>query len=96
MIVRIEGEELVVRVTLDAIAHNTKFGPALDGIAYDADGEPRRIDIIDLRAWAKGVAQELRRDSEDGTTLLHLAFDKAIINAFEAGADGIRIDGVTD
>jgi hypothetical protein len=44
-------------------------------------------------AFAADIARELERDEEDGTTLLHRAFDKAASEAVEGGSEAA---GLTD
>ena len=47
---------------------------------------------IEDKVFIKDVVNELTNEAEDGTTLLHQTFDKAIENAIENGSEGIEIE----
>lgn len=96
MDVKIEGNALVIRIDFDHLATATFLSPAVEAHAYDDQGEERDIKITDKAVWAKEVCRELNRDAEDGTTLVHLMFDKAFEQAIEGGAEGIHIPGLDD
>lgn len=51
--------------------------------------EVRQI-ITDASAFMQAVLDELNRDDEQGSTLIHAMFDKAINEAIEQGAEGIE------
>ncbi|MFV3077488.1 hypothetical protein [Niveispirillum fermenti] len=94
MNIKIEGDALIVRVPLDALATATELCPALDDLAFDDYGKPREIKVTDHKVWAGEVLCELTAEREDGTNLLDRAFDRAIRNAVDAGARGISITGI--
>lgn len=96
MKVEIEDGELVIRVSLGALALATTLSPGLSDVAYDDEGEERTITITDPVAWAGEVRSALLREEEDGTTLVHRMLDQAFSNALESGGEGIHIPGVTD
>jgi hypothetical protein len=88
-IVTIEGDELVIRLNRQTLTTATEHCPSL--IRYmEEEAHFSEVRVTDHAAWLKEVAAELRREAEDGTTLVHLMFDKAFFRAAENGADGIE------
>jgi hypothetical protein len=51
----------------------------------------QRYKVTDADAFAKELCYRLNEEDEQGTTLVHRMFDKAIINAIEWGAEGIDL-----
>lgn len=51
------------------------------------------LKITDKEAFAKAVLHELRREEEDGTTLVHRMLDKAMLRAIEQGCEGVELKG---
>lgn len=86
---RIEGDELVIRLPLDALVTATEACPALYG-----DEQPPKV--TDRAVWAREVVCELNREAEDGTTLVHIMFDTAFEQAADQGAEGILFPGNDD
>lgn len=80
----IEGEEIVIRVPLSAL-------PAAAKVAWDeAFGfEEHTFAVDDVNTFAAEFVRELNAEDEEGTTLIHVALDKAAVNAVENGAEGI-------
>lgn len=87
---KIEGDEVVIRLPMDALVTATEACPAFEPIE---DSTPK---VTDPREWMKSVVDELNGEEEDGTTLVHLMFDKAFERAADQGAEGIRFDGDDD
>ena len=56
---------------------------------YDTEKDESIYKASDITAFANSVVYELLDEEEDGTTLVHLMFDKAFNNALERGAQGI-------
>lgn len=83
----IEGDEIVVRVPISSLPHAAS-------VAWDEEYgfEDHSLRIDDLDEFAKSFVQYLNDEAEDGTTVLHEAFDKAIVKATEQGAFGIASD----
>lgn len=80
--------ELVIRVTVSLLAHAVKHDPELQ--IYDDDlGEFFGPEVTDEVKWATEICRALCSEDEDGTTLVHQMLDKAAIEAFEMGAEGI-------
>lgn len=88
--VSIEDGELVIRIGFETLAFAVQHDPQL--IIYDAAmGEFFAPEVTDEAVWAKEVCRALEREEEDGTTLVHLMLDKAVMQAFESGAEGIKL-----
>jgi hypothetical protein len=64
-----------------------------DNVSDDGDGKVWSVDQRHGADFAIDVAQELRSEEEDGTTLVHLMLDKAILAAIENGSQ--FVDEVT-
>jgi hypothetical protein len=78
----IEGTEVVIRIPLTALPHAAE-------VAWNDAYERHGLFVEDVEAFAKEFVRYLNDEDEEGTTVLHLAFDKAVINATEQGAFGI-------
>lgn len=72
---------LSVTIGLGVLAHAIKYMPG-----WDASYIPDPAD--NFAEFGKAMVSALEDEEEDGTTLLHLAFDKAAINAMEQGCEG--------
>lgn len=85
---------LTMQIGVDVIAHAVKLSPGLTIYDEKADKwlEPT---ITDSDKFAEEILQALRAESEDGTTLIHVALDKAAVNAIEYGAEGIELPSVS-
>ena len=75
--VSIENDQIVIRVGI----------ARLNGSAYHT--HLPTLPITDREAWAKSVAYELMRESDDGETLPSRMFDDAMQWALDDGAQGI-------
>lgn len=83
---------LTMQIGVDVIAHAVKLSPALQH--YDEkSGEYLEPTITDADKFAAEILKELKSESEDGTTLIHIALDKAAVIAIEWGAEGINLPG---
>ena len=90
----IEDGVLTMQIGVEALAHVTKLNPDLS--EYDeATGEWNEPEITDPDKFAEEVLRALKDESDDGTTLLHVAIDTAAMNAIENGAEGIKLPSDT-
>lgn len=80
--VAIEADQIVVRIPVIAVPHAAM-------IAFDNAYGEHRYEVEDGEAFARELVTELSREEEDGTTLIHLALDKAATRALENGGFGI-------
>lgn len=78
----IEDGSLVIRVPLNNLEQVIEGSWALGALEV-------RYKITDVNAFAKDLVGQLNTEDEQGTTLVHTMFDKAISEAIESGADGI-------
>lgn len=85
----IEDGVLTIRIGVDCLAIAVKLNPELTD--FDQNGKWVEPEITDADAFAIEVMRELVAESEDGSTLVHLAFDTAAMNAIENGAEGIKL-----
>ena len=93
--VKLDGEDLVIRLPPDVLKDATERRPVLEHFCDEHnDFEPPTV--THLPTWRKEVLRALNAEREDGTTLVHLMFDQAFKNAVEAGAEGIEIPWVID
>jgi len=80
---KIERKSIVVRVPVKALASAVEQTLAAGKIW-------QRLKITNAEAFAEDFVRALNDEDETGETLVHAMLDKAIINAFEQGADGIE------
>lgn len=92
---KIIGGRLIMSIGIECLAHAIKLNPEL-GKWDDESGEWNEPEITDPDKFAKEVMIALQDESEDGTTLVHVALDKAAMNAIENGAEGIRLPADED
>jgi len=81
-LVAIEGDQIVIRVPIDAL-------PEACAIAWDSSLGEHGITISDLPVFAKEFVRELRREEENGDTLVHKMLDRAAYMAANNGAEGL-------
>jgi hypothetical protein len=90
--VSIIGDRLVISVGINCISNALELGPEFE--SYD---EVRGVfsypKVTDPVIFARELAIELERESEDGTTRVHRMFDAAAKEAIEQGAEGIIVPG---
>lgn len=79
----IEDGCIVIRLPLANIS------AALEGARASGHQDGRYI-VTDAAVYAKEVVLELNKESEDGTTPIHLLFDKCMYEAIDQGAQGVE------
>lgn len=91
-LVSIEGDDIVIRVTLDALVFASENGvlSTFSNIKNDF----RKVRVFDKQAWRNEVVLALRREAENGDTPVHLMLDDALQRAVEQGPEGISIEGI--
>lgn len=88
----IDDGVLVIRIGVECLAKAIKLNPEL--AEYDEKtGEWNEPEITDADKFAVEVMHAAQEESEDGTTLIHIALDTAAMNAIEDGAEGIKMPG---
>lgn len=78
---KIEGDEIVIRIPKSSLSGAAYQG--LDQLGIEDEDE------VDWNALAIDMVSELNREEEDGTTLVNLALDQALINAGENGSSAL-------
>lgn len=81
--IEIVDGRLVISIGVELLTHAVTHG----------DDWEEEWEITDVDAFASAIAHQLELEEEDGTTLLHRAFDKAAYKAVEDGEDGVRLPG---
>lgn len=75
----IEDGYIVIRVKIEYLPVIMSCLPALEDFK-----------ITDVNKFAEGLCVELNDEDDDGTTPIHLLFDKAIEEAINMGAEGVE------
>ena len=75
----IEDGAIVIRVQIAALQ------TIMDG-GFSCGAYPERSKVTNSEGFAKEIAAELNDEDEDGSTMIHKMFDKAINQAIEQGA----------
>ena len=73
---------LLISIGIDALMIAVKGSPVWE--EQEADGKGYRIE--NAEGFADDILRELDDEEEDGTTLVHVAFDKAIERALDQGS----------
>lgn len=80
----IKNEVLTISIGVKTLAWCAENPP--DDTDFDND-----VKIVSARGFAKDVAIELLDEEEDGTTPVHLMFDKVIENAINQGSEHVEL-----
>ena len=75
--VRIKGGQLFISIGIDTLCFATQFNF-------------EDFKITDREGFAKDILNELEREEEDGTTLVHKMFDQAANSAVEDGSEYVE------
>jgi hypothetical protein len=87
--VEIDNAVLKISIGVSVLCFAATLGPYFDRIVAEAGGA--EIRITDENSFAAAILHELRREKEDGTTLVHRMLDEAAERAVEDGAEGIEL-----
>ncbi len=80
---KIENGRFVITAGIELVCHAVMYG-------LEPSMLPR-FDVINKEVFANEILQALKAEEEDGTNLIHRAFDAAAIQAIENGAEGVRM-----
>lgn len=83
---KIEGDEIVIRVPVSAVAIGAPF-------AFDAHYGKHDIAVEDPEVFAREIVCQLNAEAENGDTAVVRMLDKACVAAAEAGALGLSMAG---
>lgn len=81
--VGVEGDELVIRIGVDTLAYAFEVGDVNNPFNEAADDFVRSWQVVDKYKFAKGVANRLCDEREDGSTPITDILDEAYIRAVE-------------
>jgi hypothetical protein len=79
----IQDGEIIIRIQIATL-------PLAMSGACDLQAIEPRYRITDAELFADAFVRELNREDEQGTTLIHRLFDKAMNEALEQGAEGVE------
>ncbi len=85
----IDAGYITIRVPLDTLPIAFKASPAN---VLDDEGDPK-YRVINIANFAESVVRRLNEEEEDGTTLIHIAFDAAFEQVLEQGDEGLNLEG---
>lgn len=93
-LVSLEGHDVVIRITPEALTHATEHGVLCTFIPQT--GNFRAAQITDMAKWRDAVLRALRRESENGDTPVHIMLDACLEHALEQGEEGVWVEGITE
>ena len=73
----IEGDIIVIRIPASVLPDALEQNPRADWSGWS---------VTDVPGFARDVVRELNRKEEDGSTPIHLLFDRAMAEAIEQGS----------
>lgn len=85
--VAVEGDELVIRITLDTLCHAVTMA---DNWPTNERGESIAT-IVDRELFVKEFMVELQRDNEQGATPLLRLFDDMALEVLEQSGESIEL-----
>ena len=88
----VEGDQLVIRIGVDTLAFCFEIGEDNQPFDEKANDFRRSWRVTDKHKFAKGVANGLRNEEEDGSTPVTKILDAACIDAIESDM-GVDEDG---
>lgn len=89
-ICQIEGEDLVIRVRLEALATAAEI-ILPERLGIDPLRE-RPVKVTDATVWANEIVYALLQENEIGETRITKMLDDAFEHALEYGAEGIEVE----
>ena len=83
--VEVVDNVLTISIEMDTLACAFEHGE----YNWDDEKEEPRYQVTSPKKFIQDVKDELLEEDHDGTTLVHLMFDKAMENAVEQGTEAI-------
>lgn len=80
----IEDGKIIISIDVDALPL------IVSGSCAVSDGLRGLWKVTDAAAFAEDVCVSLNREREDGSTMVHMMFDRAFDHAIDQGAEGIE------
>lgn len=84
----IDGDFVVIAIHKSAIQCATELHPDLE--YYNEDDQFDCPKVTNLNRFVEEVVDALNNEREDGSTFITDALDKAIVEAIESGAEGVK------
>lgn len=91
-LITVDGDDIVIRVTLDALVFATEHGCLCTFSTIKNDF--RTVHVYDPALWRDAVVRALRREEENGDTPVHIMLDAALEYAADQGEEGISIEEI--
>ena len=88
--VKIENEELVIRVGISTLCKAVRQCPSISDAVMEADCDESVVEITDETVFAQAICDALEDEEEDGSTPVHRLLDAAADSAIEQGCEGIE------
>lgn len=85
--VAVEGEQLVIRITIECLLHAVTCAPEWP---VDYRGAP--ISIQNGTLLIQEIIHELQREDEQGTNQMHRLLDQAALDAINSGSEAVSYD----
>lgn len=82
--VKVENGKIIVEIEIDTLQYALQYYNDQNSFYDD-----KPLELVDAEALAKDIALALEQEEEDGDTLVHHMFDKALEYAIEMGSEGI-------
>ena len=86
----IEDGVLIMQIGVEVQAKAVQLNPDLAELDEKTE-EWVEPEITDPDKFARAILTAIQDESDDGTTLIHMALDTAAMNAIENGAEGIKL-----
>jgi len=86
----IEDGVLIMQIGVEVLAKAVQLNPDLAELDEKTE-EWVEPEITDPDKFARAILTAIQDESDDGTTLIHMALDTAAMNAIENGAEGIKL-----
>ena len=90
--VEVETDELVIRIGKEVLAYAAQRSDLFNPFDPAQNDYVQKYKVINLSEFVEDVRRELRREEEDGSTLLTDLLDKVFLRVLEQGSLGIFYD----
>lgn len=91
-LVCIEGDDIVIRITMDALVHASESGVLATFSKLKNDF--RTVKVFDPARWQKEMLHALKREADNGETPVNMMLDECLKWLVEQGAEGISVEGI--
>lgn len=95
VLVSVEGDDIVIRVTPGALVFATENAEALCTFS-ERKNDFRTVKVDDPVQWRDAIVRALRCEHENGDTPVTLLLDAALLYAVEQGEEGVTIENLDE